>query len=602
MEPMMEALRRFANQSSKLPSSLKNYSFLLVLSLSVMCAGMVSAQLCFPPPSGMVSWWTGDGNPNDVVGSNNGTLQGGATFAPGKVGQAFSFNGVDAYVDVPNSNNLNPGTSDFTVDFWMNTSSVPNLAEYLLTKRDVCNFTSFWSIQTQSTGTVTAELDDGSFTNYNAIFGTAVVNDGQWHHIALVRQSVTATLYIDGFSNASGSTPGITNISNSSDLLFANSPCVPGNGSQFYQGLIDEVEYFNRALSPVEIAGIIAAGSAGKCKPGTTRAAYVANARSNSVSVIDPATHTVVAAVPVGANPVYTAVTPDGTKAYVADASANSVSVIDTMSNTVEATVPVGSTPVAVAITPDGTQAYVANAGANSVSVIAIATNTLAKTIQVGNNPVDIAVTPDGSKAYVTNAGAGSVSVIATATDTVAATVSVGNLPVDVVITPDGAHAYVANAFSNSVSVIDTTTNAVTTVHVGRNPVSIAITPDGTKAYVTNARANSVSVITTATNTVAKTIPVGTNPGDIAVTPDGTKAYITNVGSHSVSVIDTGTNSVMTTVQVGTNPGDIAVTTNGNEAYVTNSGANSVSVIGTASNTVAATVAVGTSPVNAALH
>jgi YVTN family beta-propeller protein len=77
---------------------------------------------------------------------------------------------------------------------------------------------------------------------------------------------------------------------------------------------------------------------------------YVANAGSHSVSVIDPATNTVVATVPVGSNPVYTAVTPDGTKAYVTNAGAKSVSVIDPSTNSVAATVPVGSNPVNVAV------------------------------------------------------------------------------------------------------------------------------------------------------------------------------------------------------------------------------------------------------------
>ena len=59
------------------------------------------AQVCVPPPPGMVSWWPGDGNANDIQDGNHGTLRNGATFAPGKVGQAFSLDGVAASVDVP---------------------------------------------------------------------------------------------------------------------------------------------------------------------------------------------------------------------------------------------------------------------------------------------------------------------------------------------------------------------------------------------------------------------------------------------------------------------------------------------------------------------
>ena len=45
--------------------------------------------VCTTPPPNMVSWWPGDGNASDIQGSNNGTLINDATFAKGKVGQAF---------------------------------------------------------------------------------------------------------------------------------------------------------------------------------------------------------------------------------------------------------------------------------------------------------------------------------------------------------------------------------------------------------------------------------------------------------------------------------------------------------------------------------
>ena len=79
--------------------------------------------------------------------------------------------------------------------------------------------------------------------------------------------------------------------------------------------------------------------------------AYVTNA-SNTVSVIDTATNTVVATIPVGPFPEAVAITPDGTRAYVADASSNGVSVIDTTTNTVVAGIPVGRNPYGIAITP----------------------------------------------------------------------------------------------------------------------------------------------------------------------------------------------------------------------------------------------------------
>ncbi|MDZ7369489.1 MAG: DUF1349 domain-containing protein [candidate division KSB1 bacterium] len=75
--------------------------------------------VCVNPPSGLVSWWPGENNANDIQSSNHGALQNGATFATGKVGQAFSFDGVDDYVSVPDNTNWDFGMNDFTIDLWL---------------------------------------------------------------------------------------------------------------------------------------------------------------------------------------------------------------------------------------------------------------------------------------------------------------------------------------------------------------------------------------------------------------------------------------------------------------------------------------------------
>src|SRR4051794_37206764 len=72
---------------------------------------------CIPPPDGIVGWWPGDGNANDIADTNNGALLDGATFAPGEVGEAFSFDGVDDQVRVPNASNLEPAR--VTVETWV---------------------------------------------------------------------------------------------------------------------------------------------------------------------------------------------------------------------------------------------------------------------------------------------------------------------------------------------------------------------------------------------------------------------------------------------------------------------------------------------------
>ena len=137
-------------------------------------------------------------------------------------------------------------------------------------------------------------------------------------------------------------------------------------------------------------------------------------------------------------------VNPNGTRAYVANAFSSDVSVIDTSTNTVVATVALENSSYGVAITPDGGHACFTNPTGNSVSVIDTSSNTVVAIVAVGNVPYGIAISPDGSRAYVTNNQDDSVSVIDTSTNTVVATVTVGSAPYGVAITPDGTRVYVA--------------------------------------------------------------------------------------------------------------------------------------------------------------
>ncbi len=79
--------------------------------------------------------------------------------------------------------------------------------------------------------------------------------------------------------------------------------------------------------------------------------------------------------------------------AYVANAGSNTVSVIKTSTNMVVKKVRVGNAPDGVAITPNGSDAYVANFDSNTVSVIKTSTNMVVKTVRVGSGPDGVAIT-----------------------------------------------------------------------------------------------------------------------------------------------------------------------------------------------------------------
>jgi YVTN family beta-propeller protein len=291
--------------------------------------------------------------------------------------------------------------------------------------------------------------------------------------------------------------------------------------------------------------------------------AYIANSGSDSVSVIDTATNTVIATVAVGTQPTGVAVHRDGSRVYVTNfriIPTSTVSVIDTATNSVIATVAVGLEPWGIAVHPDGNRVYVANTGSGEVSVIDTTTNTVIATVAgifpSRIAPRGVAVHPDGSRVYVAYEDSNAVSVIDTAMNAVIATVGVENGPSGVAVHPNGSRVYVTNTDSHTVSVIDTATDTViaTVAAFGIFPLGVAVHPDGSRVYIANADSDSVSVIDAATNTLTTTVVVGRRPLGISVHPDGSRVYVANEDSDTVSVIDTATNIVVGTVQVGTSP------------------------------------------------
>jgi YVTN family beta-propeller protein len=323
--------------------------------------------------------------------------------------------------------------------------------------------------------------------------------------------------------------------------------------------------------------------------------AYIANAFSNNVSVIDTQTNTVIGSpIPVGNFPWGVAVSPDGGKVYVTvingtertSGVSGGVAVIDTRTNTVIATFPAGNDPTDVAVGPNGGRLYVANdnLAASTVTVIDAATGATIATIPTGNGnaTAGVTVSPDGTKVYAVNLSTGedAVSVIDAATNAVVATISTpGKWNAyqaafsPAAFSPDGTRAYLSESFIGQgpvLTVIDFATSAVVdTILLGIAPNlvdaadGVVVSPDGKRVYVVNDLLPSgqsffysqVSVIDTATDLIVAAIPIAASASaGISITPDGTKIYVINTDANSVTVIDAATNATTAVIPVGSFP------------------------------------------------
>jgi Concanavalin A-like lectin/glucanases superfamily/Immunoglobulin domain/Bacterial Ig domain len=217
----------------------------------------VFPAVCEPPPTGIVGWWAGQGNANDSFGTNNGTLEGGAGFGPGEVGQAFSFNGSSQYMQAPDSSNWDFGTHNYSIELWAKFNSAGGTQTLVAhdTGGGQLNKWMFWLsggqlqmyVFSQATGIVA--MSSGAFT--------PVVN--QWYHLGVTRNGSVFSFYVDGVLD------GI--VTNAVAIPVASTPLTIGeaeNGN-YLAGEEDEVTIYDRALSTAEMQAIYDAGSAGKC-------------------------------------------------------------------------------------------------------------------------------------------------------------------------------------------------------------------------------------------------------------------------------------------------------------------------------------------------
>jgi YVTN family beta-propeller protein len=292
-----------------------------------------------------------------------------------------------------------------------------------------------------------------------------------------------------------------------------------------------------------------------------THLVYAANSGSflnhpGSVSVINPSVPVgrppqVVATVAVGRFPSGIAVDPVNDRIYVANAGSNSVSVIDGHRNRVIATVGVGARPSGVGVIPATGTVYVANSGSGkapgTVSVISTATNHVVKLIPVGYDPDGIGVNTISRTVYVGNQGGagssngyqGTVSIIRGTS--VGSTVTVQGTPYGIGVNSLTNNVYVANVNeeeggASQVALINNSGRLVSQVPLADpDAQGVAVNESTGDVFVAHSYSGqaggpigSLSVINGKTNGEALDINVGGNPWGIAVDPGTDRVYLAN--------------------------------------------------------------------------
>jgi hypothetical protein len=223
-----------------------------------------TVSACAVSPLGLVGWWPGEGNANDIIGTNNGTVQNGVAYAAGKVGQAFDLDGASADVYIPASPTLQFSTQ-FTIEAWVRPNDVATNRQILLLADP---FEGFCLLEASTNGSVRLYVggDSGGPTQTSDSLNSpaGLLSVGTWAHVAGSFHNGQLLLFVNGITVAAKLSRLFS--------IFALPPAgyiggVTGSGHQRFFGSIDELSVYNRALGEAEIRAIYAAGDSGKCAP-----------------------------------------------------------------------------------------------------------------------------------------------------------------------------------------------------------------------------------------------------------------------------------------------------------------------------------------------
>jgi hypothetical protein len=205
-------------------------------SATASSAATAVVQAASPPP-GLVALWHMDEASGatmfDSVGAHNGTLHSTQVGLPGFTGTAYGFNGSSSYVEVPSTNDLNPGSANITFTIHLKTSGTPPAppADWDVFRKGLYTSGAEYKMEFQQTGQASCGFEGSG--GYAELVAGSAINDGQWHTVSCVKTSSAIEVVVDGqvFSKAAN----VGSIANTTDIAIGGRP-----GSDWYQGQLDE--------------------------------------------------------------------------------------------------------------------------------------------------------------------------------------------------------------------------------------------------------------------------------------------------------------------------------------------------------------------------
>jgi hypothetical protein len=208
---------------------------------------------------GILGWWKFDESSGttaaDSSGYGNTALldddpNSNPTFVAGKIGNALYFDGARDYGRVTNDPNFFDITGQITLSAWVTLDYATNYATVISKGQETA-----WSMQTAGYNERMNFHVAASGMPWNGISGSINVGGGVWHHVAGVYDGSMAYLYIDGVEDAQLAASGPIGINSDEVIIGGSFPSLP-SGYRQWEGMMDDVRVYDRALSQEEISDL----------------------------------------------------------------------------------------------------------------------------------------------------------------------------------------------------------------------------------------------------------------------------------------------------------------------------------------------------------
>lgn len=307
---------------------------------------------------------------------------------------------------------------------------------------------------------------------------------------------------------------------------------------------------------------------------------YVANENSESISVIDAKTNSVINTIDLsdGSGAMLMVhniqVAPNGKTIWVTaipmvDSLQNTVVVIDAGTNNIMSRIPVGLKLHLAHVVLDDACNYAFITGTDTNQVIKINVNdySISDRYYLGDGHSPHGMRYSQGKLYIANLESKSLTILNT-NDGSFIDIPLGGMAVQAGVTQDGKYAFASLYDTKEIARYNIQTGQLTKIALpssSQGPVQVYPTPDSKKLLVCDQGVllnrpenNKVYIIDIATEEVLTTITVGAAAHGVVVSADGTSAYITNSQDNSVSVIDINSGIVTKTIAVGYEPNGIS--------------------------------------------